>query len=191
MLAMEETGDVRYVLRDQQGSKRVVLTGSGAVMARHDYMAYGEEVEPTVGMRDASTQKYGVNDGARQRFAQTEGDQATGLEHTNWRKMESGAGRWTSPDPYRGSMRKDDPQSLNRYAYTQNDPVNFVDPSGLNMAAYWCSAEFGACTDGGYGPGGGSGGGGGFGFSGGYFDSNRFAPQTAGKPLTSSDCRTL
>src|SRR5205085_9926452 len=24
-----------------------------------------------------------------------------------------------------------DPQSFNRYSYTQNDPVNFVDPTGL------------------------------------------------------------
>jgi hypothetical protein len=28
-----------------------------------------------------------------------------------------------------------DPQSFNRYAYVQNDPVNFVDPSGLLLAA--------------------------------------------------------
>jgi hypothetical protein len=37
------------------------------------------------------------------------------------------------------------PQSLNRYAYVQNDPVNFVDPLGLNLSsgtAGFCSAEF-------------------------------------------------
>lgn len=32
-------------------------------------------------------------------------------------------------DQYRGSI--DDPLSLNRYAYCNNDPINFVDPSGF------------------------------------------------------------
>ncbi len=41
--------------------------------------------------------------------------------------------RFHQPDPYDGSYNLTDPQSLNRYAYVQNDPVNFVDPSGLFM----------------------------------------------------------
>lgn len=43
------------------------------------------------------------------------------------------AGRWTGSDPYNGSISISDPQSFNRYAYVQNDPINFRDPSGLNM----------------------------------------------------------
>ena len=35
------------------------------------------------------------------------------------------------PDPYDGSYSLTDPQSFNRYAYVQGDPVNLVDPSGL------------------------------------------------------------
>ena len=49
--------------------------------------------------------------------------------------------RFAQPDPYDGSYSLTDPQSFNRYAYVQNDPVNFVDPSGLQMAAM-CGAEF-------------------------------------------------
>ena len=41
--------------------------------------------------------------------------------------------RFDQPDPYDGSYSLTDPQSFNRYAYVQNDPVNFVDPSGLNL----------------------------------------------------------
>jgi RHS repeat-associated protein len=63
----------------------------------------------------------------------TERDEATGLEHTWWRKYDSSSGRWTTPDPYKGSMMIADPQSFNRYAYVGNDPINFVDPSGLCM----------------------------------------------------------
>jgi hypothetical protein len=54
-----------------------------------------------------------------------------------WRKYESRGGRWTTPDPYTGSMSVGDPQSLNRYAYVSNDPVNRIDPSGLQEVDPW------------------------------------------------------
>ena len=40
------------------------------------------------------------------------------------------SGRWTSPDPLRGTIAA--PQSFNAYTYAANDPVNFVDPTGLD-----------------------------------------------------------
>ncbi len=51
--------------------------------------------------------------------------------------MRTWSGRWTSPDPYTGSMTIADPQSFHRYNYTQNDPVNFIDPSGLLDICFW------------------------------------------------------
>ena len=60
-----------------------------------------------------------------------ERDEETGQDHAWWRKYENTAGRWTTPDPYTGSMSIGDPQSLNRYSYVGNDPVNRIDPSGL------------------------------------------------------------
>ena len=45
----------------------------------------------------------------------------------------SATGRFLQPDPYGGSYNFSDPQSLNRYAYTKNDPVNRKDPSGLDI----------------------------------------------------------
>jgi hypothetical protein len=39
--------------------------------------------------------------------------------------------RFDQPDPYGGSYNLSNPQSFNRYAYGQNDPVNYVDPTGL------------------------------------------------------------
>jgi hypothetical protein len=44
------------------------------------------------------------------------------------------SGRWTTTDPYGGSMTIADPQSFNRYSYVNNDPVNQVDPSGLMLS---------------------------------------------------------
>jgi RHS repeat-associated protein len=46
-------------------------------------------------------------------------------------------GRFTQPDPYSGSYDLSDPQSLNRYIYTKNDPVNRRDPSGLVSLEDW------------------------------------------------------
>lgn len=47
----------------------------------------------------------------------------------------SNQGRWASPDPA-GLAAVDitNPQSWNRYAYVGNNPLNFVDPSGLGPA---------------------------------------------------------
>jgi uncharacterized protein RhaS with RHS repeats len=43
--------------------------------------------------------------------------------------------RFEQPDPYGGSYNLTDPQSFNRYSYVRNDPVNFVDPNGLDPDA--------------------------------------------------------
>ena len=40
--------------------------------------------------------------------------------------------RFDQPDPYDGSYNLTNPQSFNRYAYVQNDPVNLIDPFGLD-----------------------------------------------------------
>jgi hypothetical protein len=40
-------------------------------------------------------------------------------------------GRFTTPDPYQASAAPANPQSWNRYAYVENDPVNRHDPLGL------------------------------------------------------------
>jgi RHS repeat-associated protein len=130
----QQTSGVRYMMLDHQGSARVLMNESGAVVARHDYTAFGMEIGQGVGMRNSD--EYSANpsstvkDDTRDKYAAMGRDE-NGLDHTPWRKYESWNGRWTSPDPYTGSMNAGDPQSLNRYAYVQNDPVNFLDPSGL------------------------------------------------------------
>ncbi len=128
----------KYILQDLQGSTRAVMNNNGSsssVIARHDYLPFGEEIYSGIGLRGTSqgfaTSPW-ANDSIRQRYAMTERDDTTGLDHTPWRKYENLSGRWTSPDPLDGSIAN--PQSFNRYSYTQNDPVNLVDPSGLNAA---------------------------------------------------------
>lgn len=125
---------VNYVLQDVQGSTRAVMSGS-SVIARHDFLPFGEEIGAGVGMRTWG-QGFGVEDKIRQRYAMTERDDSTGLDHTWWRKYDNRSGRWTSADPYNGSATTFNPQTFNRYTYVQNDPVNFADPTGL--VRVWC-----------------------------------------------------
>jgi RHS repeat-associated protein len=90
---------------------------------------------------------------------------ANGTDEAMFRRYNRKHSRFDQPDPYDGSYDLSNPQSFNRYAYVNNDPVNFTDPSGLNE----CSAEFSYAQCGGDagfwgGSGGGRGaGGGGFG----------------------------
>jgi RHS repeat-associated protein len=125
-------GGWRYVLQDLQGSTRAVMNngtyGSSTVIARHDYLPFGEEIGAGTGQR-TSSQGYGATDTNRQKYGLIERDDATGLDHTWWRKYESTAGRWTSPDPLGG--RIGDPQTFNHYTYAANDPANLTDPTGL------------------------------------------------------------
>jgi RHS repeat-associated protein len=60
-----------------------------------------------------------------------EHDSETQNEFAMARYDVSRLGRFSSPDPIAGSTTR--PQSMNRYAYAGNDPVNFADPSGLVM----------------------------------------------------------
>jgi RHS repeat-associated protein len=124
------TGGTQYLFSDQQGSPRTITNASGAVVSRHDYLPFGEELNAGIGMR-TTNQGYSAGDNARQKYAGMENDDATGMSHTLWRQYDSSSGRWTSPDPYTASMTIANPQSFNRYSYVGNDPVNMRDPSGL------------------------------------------------------------
>lgn len=52
--------------------------------------------------------------------------------HAAWyRNYSAEQARWLRPDPYNGSYDLMNPQSFNRYAYTNGNPLGYVDPSGL------------------------------------------------------------
>ena len=127
------TTNVDFVTNNYQGSTAVVTDNGGLVKSRHDYLPFGEELNAGVGSRTTG-KMFSQSDSVRQKYAGMETDDATGLNHTLWRKDDNWSGRWTSPDPYGGSMSTADPQSFNRYAYCSNDPVNHVDLAGLSLA---------------------------------------------------------
>jgi RHS repeat-associated protein len=76
-----------------------------------------------------------------------------GSDEAMFRRYNRWQSRFDQPDPYDGSYDATDPQSFNRYAYVQNDPVNFTDPTGLLQALVPvcpdgnpCPIDFGGVT---------------------------------------------
>ena len=130
----EGNGGVSYVLQDWQGSVRASVNNNGFIQARFDFTAFGEEISLGIGTRLIEN-GYSGDATSRNGYGLTEKD-SSGLNHTWFRKQEQRAGRWTSPDPYKGSMNLGNPQSFNRYSYVENDAVNLVDPSGLQLRYY-------------------------------------------------------
>jgi RHS repeat-associated protein len=124
------TSPIRWLVTDQLGTPRMIFdqTGSLANMSRHDYLPFGEEVP--AGFR-SGIPGYATGDNVRQQFTQKERDNETGLDYFGARYFASDQGRFTSPDPLLSSGRCTDPASWNRYAYTLNNPLRFIDPSGL------------------------------------------------------------
>jgi RHS repeat-associated protein len=61
-----------------------------------------------------------------------ERDAETGLDYFGARYMSAAQGRFTSTDPIFIAKHKiSDPQQWNLYSYVANNPLKFVDPSGM------------------------------------------------------------
>ena len=127
---IEPVAGTKYTTSDHLGSPRVVTADTGAVLSRHDFRPFGQELAVGDGNRTAAP-LFGVNDGLRQKFTGKERDNETGLDYFGARYYSASMGRFTSVDPLAASANVSDPQSWNRYTYANNNPLKYVDPEGL------------------------------------------------------------
>jgi RHS repeat-associated protein len=67
----------------------------------------------------------------RQQFTQYERDTETMLDFAQARYFAAVQGRFTSADPFLGSGKAANPQTWNRFSYSLNNPLRYLDPSGL------------------------------------------------------------
>ena len=110
---------VEYYHLDALGSVRVVTNEAGAVVARHDFLPFGEEWNPPSNAQE------------KKLFTGHERDAETGLDYFGARYHRPQVGRFTTVDPvYTWSENLVDPQRWNRYAYVRNNPLSWVDPDG-------------------------------------------------------------
>jgi RHS repeat-associated protein len=132
----EPSGSVFYYLADHLGSSRVVTNSTGTVVEESDYHPFGGERVLTDSLPN---QNY--------KFTGKERDPESSLDYFGARFFASTLGRFQSPDPLLNSGRPWNPQTWNRYAYTLNNPLNFIDPMGLyEWAANTCARDDKKCN---------------------------------------------
>jgi RHS repeat-associated protein len=116
---IDANGAVHYYLSDHLGSSNVVTSASGGVEEESDFYPYGGERIITDTLSD---QNY--------KFTGKERDTESGLDYFVARYYGSNLGRFMTPDPLLTTLRSENPQTLNRYAYTLNNPLRYTDPTG-------------------------------------------------------------
>ena len=101
---------------DGLGSVTELTDSTGAVVRAYVYDAYGRIVTQTGALENPYT------------FTGREFDAESGLYFYRARYYDARTGRFTQEDPVAGLLAI--PQTLNRYPYVANNPLNLTDPSG-------------------------------------------------------------
>ncbi len=126
LLATHEGATLRYHHPDHLGT-RVDSDTAGNWTRKFGSFPFGESwYEDLQGGGVASKLK----------FTSYERDSESGLDQAMFRYNSPRLGRFFTPDPLPGSTLG--PQSLNRYTYALNDPVNLADPLGLAPWGFDC-----------------------------------------------------
>jgi RHS repeat-associated protein len=125
--------DIEYYHLDALASVRMVTNRTGAVIARYDYLPFGEEIPPSAAGRDQVPGYGGIS--STRRFTGKERDVESGLDYFGARYYGSRIGRFSTVDPA-DTFKENlvDPQRWNKYAYARNNPLKYVDPDGRQMA---------------------------------------------------------
>jgi RHS repeat-associated protein len=129
---------------DALGSPRIKTDANGNIISRSDTLPFGEDL-----ITSQRTQTLGYKpDSVRRKFTTYKRDEETGLDFAESRYYSPRWGRFVSPDEFKGGpdelfdFEEDasnnptfyadlgNPQSLNKYQYTYNNPLNLTDESG-------------------------------------------------------------
>ncbi|MFE1377871.1 restriction endonuclease fold toxin [Streptomyces sp. NPDC058740] len=109
-----------YLLGDQNGTATTSVDASTSAITRRKFTPFGE----TRGSVPAVWP-------GKKGFVGGETDETTGLVHLGAREYDPAAGRFLSVDPV---VDYNEPKQMNPYAYANNSPVTYSDPSGLSIA---------------------------------------------------------
>ena len=132
VIGQDVDGDVDYLLYDGHGSTRQLAywTGTGSeigIMNAYSYDGYGVllQDETAVSGSPGYTPQQATNLLYSGEMFDTDAQQY----YLRARCYNQNNGTFNQVDPYTGNMQ--DPQSLHKYAYCHNNPVNAIDPTGM------------------------------------------------------------
>ncbi|MEO8197599.1 MAG: RHS repeat-associated core domain-containing protein [Thermoanaerobaculia bacterium] len=114
---------VRHFGLDHLGTVRLITGPTGTVMATHTYYPFGREA--TSAAQDAEPLKF---TGHERDLLLSISSTADDLDYMHARYRSPLTSRFLSTDPVLGTPSS--PQSWNRYAYVQGNPLKFTDPTG-------------------------------------------------------------
>ena len=106
--------EIEYMHQDNLGNNVAITNEEGNVIWKSDYEPFGSS------FNEEGNNNYKYNN--------KELDSSTDLLYYGARYYDADIGRFTTADTVAGSVNN--PQSLNRYAYVQNNPMKYVDPTG-------------------------------------------------------------
>jgi RHS repeat-associated protein len=114
LLAKIDSSGTKYYHQDHL-SNRLVTSSTGAILAQMGHFPFGES--------------WYNSTGDKLLFTTYERDAESGNDYAMARYYVNRLARFLSLDPLSGDIS--DPQSLNRFPYTEADPINATDPSEL------------------------------------------------------------
>lgn len=117
LISQRRSGVDSFYISDALGSTRALTNSQGAVTDRYSYDAFGQLLSST-----GTTVNSFLYTGEQK-------DDAAGLYYLRARNYDPAIGRFMTQDLHEGSLQE--PASLNKYVYVQNNPVNMTDPTGL------------------------------------------------------------
>ncbi|MBI4847047.1 MAG: hypothetical protein HY808_00515 [Nitrospirae bacterium] len=117
----DPSGNIYYYHADHLGGTNAVTDSAGTVVAKTDYMPFGEVKQGSTG-----NEKYS--------YTGKEKDK-TDLYYFEARYNSTMFKHFTQADVAEPDF--ENPQDLNRYAYVQNNPLTYIDPDGLSWKGFW------------------------------------------------------
>ena len=127
LVLLSNDGTFYWSHQDHLGSGRKLTDSTGAVRYRGEFDPHGQTLlEVTSGGTGTYANSH--------KYTGYEREWSTNLDYAQARMYNHNRARFMQPDPLGiGAADLSAPQTLNSYSYVGNDPVNFVDPSGLNL----------------------------------------------------------
>lgn len=118
----DSSGIINYLLLDIEASTRLVANGSGIIIARFAYDAYGVLLGSTIGILSPPL--------TRILYTGQQVDLVLLQYYLRARFYDPTTGLFTSLDTFAGRIRN--PGTLHKYAYTADSPINRTDPAGTD-----------------------------------------------------------